>query len=67
MSPQANSQTTAYFGHAYPRPSPAVQQQMNFPPPMQQSYPETLNETELNDGQTLTEDTSSETTSDTEN
>lgn len=68
MSPQANSQNTAYFAHGYSRPNPPMQHQMNnFAPPMHQNYPETLNETVLNDGQTLTEETSSETTSDTEN
>ncbi len=68
MSPQANSQNSAYFAQGYPRPNAAMQQQMNnFAPPMQQNFRGTLNETTINDGQTLTEETSSETTSETTN
>jgi len=72
MSPQENSQTTAYFAHGYPRASPPMQSfgaHANFVTPMQ-PYPQTSNvheTTSQNDGQTLTEETSSETTSDTEN
>lgn len=73
MSPQANSQATAYFAHGYPtRPSPPMQNfggQANFAAPMQ-PYPQTSNIHETTsqiDGQTLTEETRSETTSDTEN
>ena len=45
----------------------AMQQGSFAQPTMQQNCPENLNESSMNDGQTLTEETSSETTSETEN
>lgn len=76
MSPQANSQSSAYFAQGYPRPNPRMQQQMsNVGPPMHQPYQETLDETTrvsgvsgvTSEGQTLTEETAAESISDTEN
>jgi hypothetical protein len=65
MSPQANSQNTAYFAHGYAGPNPQMQGYVSH----MQSYPQVSNPNELvsHGGQTLTEETTSETTSDSEN
>lgn len=64
MSPQANSQSAAYFHGYHPRQNAAMHPQVhNGAPPMQQTYLENGNQTSLNNVRTLSEETSSVTTS----
>ena len=64
MSPQANSQSVAYFHGYHPQQNAALHQQVhNGAPSMHQTYPENAHNTRLHNSKTLSEETSSVTTS----